>query len=88
MIALLPKLLKLSKLPRLIDLIKRSAPIERSVTHHPHQTIALPITPIYLIKQKSLSNKFFVRQVFVLYRKVCIFVLRAVQLYRKLKEKK
>ena len=38
--------------------------------------------------EKSLSNKFFVRQVFVLYRKVSIFVLRAVQLYRKLKEEK
>ena len=42
----------------------------------------------YIYKRMSLSNKFFVRQVFVLYRKVCIFVLRAVQLYRKLKEKK
>ena len=61
----------------------------------------LPIFPTLLInlvqsaphlslskQKKNLSNKFFVRQVFVLYRKVCIFVLRAVQLYRKLKEKK
>ena len=47
-----------------------------------------PSFPTVQNEKRACLTSFFVRQVFVLYWKVSIFVLRAVQLYRKLKEKK